>query len=370
MTKIQTTKNEITQYTSFVSEIKDLIHASQYEAMKTVNTHLLALYWEIGARITLRQSENNWGDYVVDVLAEELQKEFPGSRGYSRTNLYRMQYFYNEYSSIAIVPPSVGQIEHNAIIQPSVGQILPEAIASVSWSKHCVILERCKDQLERQYYMKMTKVYGWTKDVLINKIEGKDFERFALGQTNFDKTLAEKYRHQAKLAVKDEYNFDFLELGDKHSEKEMELSIIKNIRKFLIEMGSDFSFIGSQHRIEIAETDYFIDLLLFHRKLRSLIAVELKVGEFIPEYSGKMQFYLNALDEKMKQNDENPSIGIIICKSKNKTRVEYALRTATTPIGVATYSYTNKLPKDIREQLPSPETLAKMIESIDQGGKK
>ena len=351
--------NKIT-YSSLVKEIKELIYYHQYEAMKVVNTRLLSLYWEIGERITLRQRENNWGDGIIEILANELQKEFAGMRGFSRTNLYRMQIFYNEYSSNQIVQPSVGQIQDRAIIPPSVGQI--------SWSKHCVILEKCKNPQEREFYIKMIKTYGWTKGVLINHIENKTFEKFALGQTNFDKTLVEKYRHQAKFAVKDEYNFEFLELSEEHSEKEMETAIIDNLRKFLIEMGGDFSYIGNQFRLEVGGDDYFIDLLLFHRRLRSLIAIELKVVEFMPEHSGKMQFYLNALDDKVKMKDENPSIGIIICKTKNRTRVEYALRTATTPIGVATYTYTNKLPKNIQEQLPSPEVIAKMIESIDKPG--
>ena len=350
-------KNEITQYGSLVKEIKELIYHHQYEAMKVVNTRLLALYWEIGERITLRQKENNWGDSVVEILADELQKEFAGSQGFSARNLWRMRNFYNEYSN-AILPPSVAESGN--------GLILPPSVAQISWSKHCVILEKCKNPQEREFYIKMTKTYGWTKGVLINHIENKTFEKFALGQTNFDKTLVEKYRHQAKLAVKDEYNFEFLELGEEHSEKEMESAIINNLRKFLIEMGGDFSYIGNQFRLEVGGDDYFIDLLLFHRRLRSLIAIELKVVEFMPEHSGKMQFYLNALDDKVKMKDENPSIGIIICKTKNRTRVEYALRTATTPIGVATYSYTNKLPKDIQKQLPSPEVIAKMIESIDK----
>ena len=211
----------------------------------------------------------------------------------------------------------------------------------------------------------MTRRYGWTKDVLTNNIENKAFEKYLTNQTNFDDTVPEKYRLQAKLAVKDEYNFDFLEVGIEHSEAELESAITKNVRAFLIEMGGDFGFIGNQYHLDVTDEDYYIDLLLFHRRLRSLIAIELKVGEFKPEYAGKMQFYLTALDETMKLPDENPSIGIIICKTKNRTRVEYTLKTANTPIGVATYSIHDNLPENLRSLLPSPDEIAKIVSGFD-----
>jgi predicted nuclease of restriction endonuclease-like (RecB) superfamily len=234
-------------------------------------------------------------------------------------------------------------------------------VAEISWSKNVVIMEKCKEPLQREFYIKMTKNYGWTKDVLINNIENKAFEKHLTNQTNFDETVPEKYRHQAKLAVKDDYNFDFIEMGIEHSEAELEAGIIKNIRAFLLEMGGDYSFIGSQYHLNIADDDYYIDLLLFHRQLRSLIAIELKIGEFKPEYTGKMQFYLTALDETMKLPEENPSIGIIICKSKNRMKVEYALKPSNKPIGVATYSFYDNLPDEMRSLLPSPEKIAAII---------
>ncbi len=238
-------------------------------------------------------------------------------------------------------------------------------VAEISWTKICVITEKCKDPLEREFYIKMTKRYGWTKDVLINNIENHAYEKYLANQTNFDETVPEKYRLQAKLAVKDDYNFDFIEMGIEHSEAELEAGIINNIRAFLSEMGGDFSFIGNQHHLGIADDDYYIDLLLYHRRLRCLIAIELKIGEFKPEYAGKMQFYLTALDETMKLPDENPSIGIIICKSKNRTRVEYTLKSSTKPIGVATYSFYSSLPEEMRTMLPSPDEIAAIIHGFE-----
>jgi len=328
-------------YSAFVREIKELVYCRQYEALRQVNAELIALYWDIGERIVTRQREMAWGKSVVDVLARELQAEFPGVQGFSARNLWLMRGFYVEYSASEILQPLV---------------------AEISWTKNVVIMQKCKDPQEREFYIRMTKRYGWTKDVLINHIENQSYEKYLLNQTNFDATVQEKYRLQAKLAVKDDYNFDFLEMGEEHSEAELEAGLVNNVRAFLTEMGGDFTFIGNQYRVEVDDTDWYIDLLLFHRRLRSLIAIELKVGEFKPEYAGKMLFYLSALDDRLKLEDENPSIGIIICKSKKRTTVEYALRLANAPIGVATY---NKLPDNVKALLPSPKEIADRLKILD-----
>ena len=348
-------ENGLTLYSSFIKEIKNLIYSHQYEAMKRVNTELIQLYWKIGEEIDRQQREKGWGESVVGVLAKELQKEFPGVQGFSKRNLWRMKTFFVEFSQ-AIVPPMVAQLD-----ETSINDKVPTLIEQISWSKICVITEKCKDSQERQFYIKMTKLYGWTKNVLINNIENKAFEKYLTNQTNFDETVPEEYRLQAKLAVKDDYNFDFLEMGIKHSEAELEANILNNIRAFLLEMGGDFSFIGNQYHLDVADDDYYIDLLLYHRRLRCLIAIDLKIGDFIPEYAGKMQFYLTALDETKKLPDENPSIGIIICKNKNRTKVEYTLKTTNKPIGVATYSFYENLPEEMRSLLPSPDEIAAII---------
>jgi predicted nuclease of restriction endonuclease-like (RecB) superfamily len=321
-----------------------------------VNDTVIKLYWEIGEEIDRQQRERGWGKSVVEVLAKELQLEFPGVQGFSSRNLWRMRNFYVEYTQNTILP---------SVDTPSA--IMPPLVAEISWTKNCIIIEKCKDATEREFYIKMTKRYGWTKDVLINNIENHAYERYLTNQTNFDETIPEKYRFQAKLAVKDEYNFDFIEMGIEHSEAELEAGILNNIRAFLSEMGGDFTFIGSQYHLDVAGNDYWLDILLFHRRLRSLIAIDLNIGEFIPEYAGKMQFYLTALDETVKLPEENSSIGIIICKSKDRTRVEYTLKTSTAPIGVSTYSYSNKLTDDLKALLPSPEKIAEIVSELDAG---
>ena len=212
----------------------------------------------------------------------------------------------------------------------------------------------------------MTKKFGWTKNVLIHQIENQSYEKTLLGQTNFDKALTPKLRAQAKLAVKDEYTFDFLELGEEHAERELERALVGRIEQFLRAMGGLFAFVGSQYRLEVDGREFFIDLLLFHRRLRCLVAIELKVGEFQPEFVGKMQFYLTALDRQVREKGENPSIGIILCKEKRRTIVEYALFDATKPIGVATYRILKRLPKELKGQLPGPEEIARLLEDGDE----
>ena len=330
-------------YNQFLIEIKERIRSAQYEAMKAVNKEMIQLYWDIGKRIAEKQKELAWGKSVVETLSADLQKEFPGIQGFGARNIWYMQQFYAEYQGDIILQPLV---------------------AEISWSKHLVIMTKCKDAQERQFYTLATKKYGWTKDVLIHKIENQSYEKYLLGQHNFENTLPEKIKNQAILAVKDDYIFDFLELNDKHSEFELEQALIKNIRSFLIEFGTDFTFVGNQYRVEIDGEEYFIDLLLYHRKLQCLVAIELKIGKFLPEYKGKMEFYLNVLNDKVKLPHENPTIGIIVCKSKKRTIVEYALKDSIQPIGVATYSLTTKLPDTYNELLPNTEEIAEKLNNL------
>ncbi|MFH0701348.1 MAG: PDDEXK nuclease domain-containing protein [Candidatus Woesearchaeota archaeon] len=327
-------------YQQFLIEIKQRIRNAQYSALKVVNQELINLYWDIGKKIVEKQ---DWGKAIVETLAKDLQIEYPEIKGFSSANLWRMRNFYLNYKDNEKLAPLVREI---------------------SWVKNIIIMEKCKDALEREFYIKITRKFGWTKNVLIHQMENKSYEKYLLNQTNFDQTVPIKYQNQAKLAVKDEYIFDFLELGEEHSEKEMENALVDKIKSFLSEMGDYFCFIGSQYRIEVDDEEYFIDLLLYHRKLRSLVAIELKIGKFKPEYAGKMQFYLSALDSRMKLEEENASIGIIICKEKRRTTVEYALRDAKKPIGVATYKITSLLPKELMKYLPSKEDIEKRLSDL------
>lgn len=270
-------------YSELLTEIKSRIRTAQYAALKAVNKELISLYWDIGKTIVERQEDESWGKSVVKKLAEDLREEFPEQKGFSATSLWYMRNFYLAYHQNEKLPLLVGEI---------------------GWSHNRVILDKCKDDLEREFYIRMTRKFGWTKNVLIHRIDNKDYERTLLSQTNFDVTVAEANRNQAKLAVKDEYLFDFLELGDEYSERQLETALIAKVEKFLREMGGMFAFVGSQFQLKVSDKEYFIDLLLYHRALKSLVAIELKIGEFQPEYVGKMQFYLAILNDKVKLADE------------------------------------------------------------------
>ena len=331
-------------YGQFLTELKTRIRQAQYRALRAANAELLTLYWEIGESIHNKQEQVGWGKSVVQNLARDLQTEFPGRNGFSTQNLWFMRQLYSEYRDRPKLQPLVREI---------------------SWSKNLVIMARCKDDLEREFYLKATARFGWTKSVLQHQIDNQSYQKYLLNQTNFDQTLPAELSAQASLAIKDEYTFDFLELAEEHSERQLELALLKNVRRFLSEMGGMFTFVGSQHRLEVGGQEYFVDLLLFHRQLRALIAIDLKIGSFEPEHKGKMEFYLEALDVQERLAEENPPIGIIICRDKNKTVVEYALRTAARPIGVATYIITPTLPEAYRDQLPSPDAIAERLRLWD-----
>jgi predicted nuclease of restriction endonuclease-like (RecB) superfamily len=332
-------------YLKLFADVKERVRTAQYAALKAVNKELIGLYWDIGRLIIQRQAGKSWGKAIVQQLAGDLQKELPGVRGFSASNLWRMKAFYDTYQGVEKLAPLVREI---------------------GWSHNIVIMERCSNPLQREFYIRMTRKFGWSKNVLIHQIENQSYDKSLLGQNNFDKALTPELRAQAKLAVKDEYTFDFLELGEEHSERELEKAILAKVEHFLLEMGGVFAFMGSQYRLEVDDEEFFIDLLLYHRRLKSLVAIDLKIGKFKPEYVGKMQFYLRSLDKQLRMEDERASIGIILCKEKKRTIVEYALHDASSPIGVATYNITKTLPEGLRNELPKPEDIVKLLEGIDE----
>lgn len=331
-------------YAQLLAEVKERVRSAQYAALKAVNTELVGLYWDLGRMIVDRQEQAGWGKSVVERLSQDLRREFPGVAGFSVQNLWYMRQFHMEYRGDERLQPLVGEI---------------------AWAHNLVIMSKCKAPLEREFYLRMTRKFGWSKNVLIHQIDNQSYEKSLSGQTNFDQTLTPELRVQAKLAVQDEYTFDFLELAEQHSERELERALITRIEDFLRAMGGRFAFMGSQYRLEVDGREFFLDLLLFHRRLRALVAIELKIGDFQPEFVGKMQFYLTALDRQVRQEDENPSIGIILCKEKSRTIVEYALHDATKPIGVATYQITKTLPKEFKGQLPKPEEIAALLDGLE-----
>lgn len=331
-----------------LQDLKDRIAQAQYAALRTVNQELINLYWDIGHTIVEKQEQIGWGRSVVEQIARDLKSAFPGVRGFSAQNLWRMRQFYEAYKGNAI---------------------LSALLREISWTHHLEIL-KCKSKDEREFYLMMTHKHNWSYRVLGHHIDSKAYERWLLGQTNFDTTLAaqtKEYRGLAKLTVRDDYNFDFLELAEPHLEQELEEALVSRIAQFLSELGGYFAFVGRQYRIEIDGEEFFLDLLFYNRELRCLIAIELKTGKFQPEYGSKMNFYLSALNDKVKLPHENPSIGIIICRSKNRTVVEYTIKDINKPIAVATYNHyvsLQDLPDRITRYLPSPEVIKNRLDEL------
>lgn len=334
----------IPAYGALLSEVVAAIRAARSNALKSVNRELMAMHWQIGEKITKQQEQEGWGASIVENLSKDIRQEFPGIAGFSPRNLWRMRDLFVTYSGNPKLSPLV---------------------AEISWSHNLLILEKCKDNLEREFYLKASRKFNWSKRTLLDQLEQGAYVRFVNGQTNFQQQLEPHQQPHAVLMVKDEYVFDFLELEDDAAEREVERELVKNIERFLGEMGGYFTFVGRQYRIEIDEEEFFIDLLLYHRGLRALVAVELKSGKFKPEYAGKMQFYLSVLNNRVKLADESPSVGIIICRSKNRTIVEYTLQNVHAPIGVAGYSNLRTLPESLRGVLPSPEEIAARLNIFD-----
>lgn len=330
-------------YEVILETLKKKLKEAQLRALSTVNKELITIYREIGKTIYDQQQSGSWGSSVVELFAMDLQKSFPGMKGFSSRNLWRMKDLYLTYCQ---------------------DEKLTTLSTEISWSHNVAILGKCSNLLEKEFYMRMSKKNRWSYRVLLNQIDNKNYEKTMTSQTNFDKNLPEEMRPEAKLAVKDEYSFGFLELGEEHSERELERAIVNNIEDFLREVGGAYSFMGSQYRLEVDGQDFFIDLLLYNRKLKSLVAFELKLGAFVPEHVGKMQFYLAVLNDTVRFEGENPAIGIILCKEKSRTIVEYALNNSDKPINIASYTTVTKLPKELENELPSPDQIAKLLEYI------
>ncbi|HXM30396.1 MAG: DUF1016 domain-containing protein [Acidobacteria bacterium] len=331
-------------YDEFLRGLKERIRTAQVRAALAVNRELVLLYWRIGQDILERQRQSGWGSKVIDRLAADLRSAFPEMSGFSPRNLKYMRAFAEAWPDEDFVQ---------------------QVAAQLPWFHNCTILDKLKNLAERIWYAQQTIENGWSRNILIHQIESNLFHRKGKAITNFDRTLPAPQSELAQQIIKDPYNFDFLSLGSEAKERDLERGLIAQLQKFLLELGVGFAFVGSQYPLEVDGEDFFIDLLFYHLKLRCFVVIDLKMDQFRPEYAGKMNFYLSAVDDLLKHSSDQPSLGIILCKTKKKMVVEYALRDTSKPLGVAEYRITAALPERLKGNLPSIEDLEAELSETD-----
>jgi predicted nuclease of restriction endonuclease-like (RecB) superfamily len=331
-------------YKQWLSEIKQHIRQSQIKAAVRVNTELLRLYWHLGKEIAERRAEAKWGNGFFNTLSRDLKADFPDMQGFSPTNLKYCKRFYLFYSQSDTIHHQVG----DELISP---------IFSIPWRHHIEILTKCRTIDEALFYVGKTLENGWSRAVLLNFLDARLFETQGKALTNFRKNLPEPMSDLAQQTLKDPYNFDFLTMRENYNERELEDALTTNITRFLLELGSGFAFVGRQVRLEVNGNEYFIDLLFYHLKLRCYTVVELKVTEFKPEYLGQLGFYVTAVNRQFKRTEDNPTIGLIICKTKDRVVAEYALEGTNQPLGISQYDLMKVTSEELKNTLPSIEEI-------------
>lgn len=347
-------------YGDFLKDIKTRVRAAQIKAALSANSELIDLYWHIGGSIVERQRREGWGKSVVERLAADLRREFPGVGGFSSQNIWFMRSFFLAWTREA---PNLLQAVREFPGREPDGRILPQAVREIPWGHNIQLITKLKDPMARLWYAQKAIKHGWSRDILVHQMESGLHKRQGKALTNFKRTLPPPHSDLARQTIKDPYIFDFLTLAGDAQERELEQGLLNHVQKFLVEMGVGFAFVGRQFHLEVGGRDYYIDLLLYHLRLRCYVAVELKAGEFRPEYAGKMNFYLSAVDDGLRHPDDKPAIGLILCKSRDRLTVEYALRDIRKPIGIANWrtKLVEALSRELKGHLPTIEDLEKEL---------
>lgn len=354
-------------YASLLIEIKQQVKQSQLKAVISANSQMLYMYWYIGNHILQMQLEQGWGAKVIEQLSKDLRSEFPEHKGFSVRNLRYMRKFAEEFSLKFI--QTIGN-QSNIIVQAPLAQLedvfVQAPLAQISWYHHMALMDKVKDMNERLWYINAGVENGWSRSILIMQIESNLYQRQVTAKkiTNFQSTLPSVQSDFAEQILKDPYIFDFVNIKGKADEKNIEDQLCTHITKFLLELGQGFSFIGRQYHLSVGDQDFYIDLLFYHIRLRCYVVVELKAVPFSPEQTGQLNFYVNAVDKTLKTEHDNPTIGLLLCKSKNETVAEYALGGINTPMGVADFELSKAVPNDLKSTLPSIEDLERELEDI------
>ena len=343
------------EYKKFLIELKEKVKNSQLKAAVKVNYELLNLYWELGKKITEKQKEYSWGDSFISNLSNDLKKEFPDMKGFSVQNLKNIRYWYLFYAEYLIGLQPVSQLKK-----------IENKIKSIPWGHNQRIMYKCKSVREAIFYVEKTIENGWSRAILEHQIDSKLYERLGSAISNFDSRLPKVQSELAKQTIKDPYNFDFLTLRDKYDERELEDALVKQITSFLLELGTGFSYIGRQVHLKVGDSDFYIDLLFYHVKLHCYVVVELKTEKFKPDFAGQLNFYVTAVNRDLKSQEDNQTIGILICKDKDNVVAEYSLANISQPIGISKYEISKLLEKEYKSSLPSIEEIEQSIKDIEK----
>lgn len=343
------------EYKKFLVELKEKVKNSQLKAAIKVNYELLNLYWELGKKITEKQKEYSWGDSFISNLSNALKKEFPDMKGFSVQNLKNIRYWYLFYAEYLIGLQPVSQLKK-----------IENKIKSIPWGHNQRIMYKCKSVREAIFYVEKTIENGWSRTILEHQIDSKLYERLGSAISNFDSRLPKVQSELAKQTIKDPYNFDFLTLRDKYDERELEDALVKQITSFLLELGTGFSYIGRQVHLKVGDSDFYIDLLFYHVKLHCYVVVELKTEKFKPDFAGQLNFYVTAVNRDLKSQEDNQTIGILICKDKDNVVAEYSLANISQPIGISKYEISKLLEKEYKSSLPSIEEIEQSIKDIEK----
>ncbi|MFI5346039.1 MAG: YhcG family protein [Elusimicrobiota bacterium] len=338
-------------YPAFLSGLKERIRAARVKAVLAVNREMVSLYWDLGRDVAERVRRGRWGTGIIKRISLDVQTEFPGIRGFSRPNIQRMRAFYRAWTADSICSQAVSKLDRTTVPQP---------LGELPWGHNIVLIESLESSQERLWYARQALQHGWSRPVLVHQIESGLHLRQGKALTNFARTLPPAQSDLAQEALKDDYALDFLRTAGT-KERDIEHGLVADVQRCLLELGAGFAFVGRQHHLEIGGEDFYIDLLFYHLKLRCFVVIELKTGPFKPEHAGKMSFYLAAADDLLRHHHDQPSIGIILCKSKNKIIAEYALRDMNKPIGVSSYQLTKALPNALEGRLPTTKELEEKL---------
>ncbi|MDD6357689.1 MAG: PDDEXK nuclease domain-containing protein [Bacteroidales bacterium] len=339
------------KYPHLLSFLKDRVRAAKRHAVLSVNKELLSVYWLIGKTIEEQQKLEGWGSKVIEQLSKDLSSEFPDMKGFSSRNLLYMRQFAEAYT---ITQPVVAQLQTDDFQSIEFAQPL---VAQIPWTHHTVILNKCKSTEERLFYVSKTAEQGWSKNILSSQIETQLYKRQGQAISNFSEILPQDRVAEVSNMIKNPYVFDFLDIREDMQERDMERALVEQVKKLMLELGKGFAFVGNQYNIKVENDDYYLDLLFFNILLNCYVVFELKIGDFRPEYIGKLNFYVNAVDGEVKLSNHNDTIGVLLCKTPNKTEIKYSLKNVNAPIGVSEYLLHNQLPSPMREELPTDEAI-------------